>query len=180
MKNTLFNAVVFVFFTQLLTQTSWAASPPNIFTDIVWTDSGGTGFDANYGGVDDIAGACNYARRQEEFQLGFTANTLPDLLMPTQAVWDGLVDEAKALYLINDERAARVGIEAGVLGLPLAGIEQNIVGLAAYYAQYLHDNDATGHDADNSGGPFARIDNDPEIGTAKNCHEFLPRSENLA
>ncbi len=180
MKNTLLIAVVFIFFNQSFTQYSWAASPANITTDIVWTDSGGTGFGAGYGGVDDISAAFNYARRQEELQLGFVTNTLPDLVMPSQTVWDGLSDDAKALYLINDERTARAGIEAGVLGLPLAGIEQNIDGLAEYYAQFLHDNDTTGHDADGSGGPFVRIDDDPEIGNAKNCHEFLPRSENLA
>ena len=69
MKNTLFNAVVFAFLTQFLIQSSWAASPANITADIVWTDSGGTGFGARYGGVDDIAAAFNYARRQEELQL---------------------------------------------------------------------------------------------------------------
>lgn len=159
---------------------SWALSPPNLLSDIPWTDSGGSGYNANFGGVADIVAAFNHARREEESQLGLTANTLNDLVLPSQSAWDSMSDDDKALYLLNDERIARAGMLAGVIGLPFAGIEQNIDSISAYYAQYLHDNDATGHNADGSGGPFARIDNDAEIGSLKNCHEFLPRAENLA
>ena len=166
--------------TVFISQPTNAQSPPNLSTNIPWQDSGGVGNNANYENVSDIMVAFNHARRGEENQLGLAANTISDLVLPSDTIWSGLSDDAKGLYLLNDERRSRAGMLPYVLGLPYAGIEQSIDGLSEYYAQYLHDNDATGHDADGSGGPFVRIDNHPEIGTNKNCHEFLPRAENLA
>ncbi len=49
----------------------WANSPPNISSDIPWTDSTGNDVDnmAAYGGITDIMLAFNHARREEEKQL---------------------------------------------------------------------------------------------------------------
>jgi len=114
----------------------FADSPPNIATDIAWS--------AGTSSVTDIETAFNNARRQEETQLGIGANTIGTLDLPTQAVWDGMTDDAKALYIINDERVDRAGMQAGVIGLPLTAILPELDDLAQYYADFLLANNATG------------------------------------
>lgn len=167
----------------LVNYSVWANSPPNITTDINWKDDSHNTVGA---GVTEITTAFNYARRQEEIQLELTPNTITDLVLPTQTVWDGMTDDAKALYLLNDERTSRAGMQTGVIGLPFSGIESSIDLISENYANLLHDTDTIGHyqpSNDSSiDGPFTRIDNDSQIG-AKNsgdCHELLNRSENLA
>ncbi len=170
-----------------------AASPPNIASDIHWTDTGGTynpgggQFSASFNGVVDIAAAYNNARRQEESQRTLASGTLGNLVLPSQTIWNGMSDDAKALFLLNAERAARVSISGGILGLPFAGVEERIDLLAKNYGDLLHDGNLTGHN--HNGTPFQRIANDAVIGTkpASNnfgsspaCHEFLSRAENLA
>lgn len=149
-----------------------AKSPPNIVTDIEWS--------AGFNGVEDIMAAFNNARRNEEMQLGLIVNALGSLVLPNQNTWNGMTDDAKALFLINAERTARTGMQSGVLGLPLAGIEAKIDNIAKNYAQLLHDNSWTGHyrPSNNSSidNPFIRIEN----GIGTNCREFITRSENLA
>ncbi|QLQ30760.1 MAG: cadherin-like domain-containing protein [Candidatus Thiothrix singaporensis] len=140
-------------------------------TNIAWS--------AGYAGVNDITAAFNNARRGEEAQLGLAANTLGSLMLPDQSTWNGMSDDAKALYLINSERAARANMQAGVIGLPLAGIESHIDTVAKNYAQLLHDTDTTGHcqpSGDcNIDSPFIRIAN--SVGST--CKEFITRGENL-
>lgn len=160
-------------------QPLFAASPPNITTNIVWgTDAGENGIGFN--GTADIMAAFNYARRQEEAQLGLTANTLGNLALPTQSIWDGMTDDAKALFLINAERTGRTGMMPNVIGLPLAGIESHVDTTAQNYAILLHDNDLTGHyqPSGNSStdNPDQRIS--ATVGAA--CKEFTTRAENLA
>lgn len=156
----------------LISSPATALSPPNIVTDIEWS--------AGYTGVSDIMAAFNNARRNEEMQLGLTHNALGELTLPTQTVWNGMSDDAKALYLINAERTARAGMQPSVLGLPLAGIETKIDNLARDYAQLLHDNSWTGHHRPSNNstidGPFIRIEN----GLGSNCREFMAYAENLA
>ena len=90
-----------------------AASPPNLPTDIPWTDTGGVydpnnGFaSATFNGVADIEAAFNHGRRQEEIQLGLPANSLGTLTLPSQSVWDAYNHNEKALYILNDERVVR-------------------------------------------------------------------------
>ncbi len=149
-----------------------AASPPNIQTNITWS--------AGFSGVSDIAAAFNNARRQEENQLGLAANTLGSLSMPSQAVWNGLNDDAKALHLINAERTARANMQSGVLGLPLAGIDYKLDLVSRNYANLLLRTNTTGHyqpsNDPNVDNPTNRIN--AKVGSQ--CKEFITRSENLA
>lgn len=149
-----------------------AKSPPNIVTDINWS--------AGYNGVADIMSAFNNARRGEEMQLGLVANTLGNLVLPDQGTWDGMTDDAKALFLINAERTARANMQAGVIGLPLAGIESHVDTVAQNYADLLVTGNKWGHyePSGNStiDNPGKRID----AGVGAACKEFTTRSENLA
>jgi ribosomal protein S30 len=124
--------------------------------------------------------AFNQARRAEEQQLGLAANTLGNLVLPSQAVWSAMSDDAKALFLINAERTARNNMRAGVLGLPYAGVERHVDDVSRDYAQLLHDLSKTGHyqpsNDPNVDNPSKRLDN----GVGASCREFLSRSENLA
>jgi uncharacterized protein YkwD len=116
--------------------------------------------------VADVQCAFNAARTAENGMLG---TSIPNLTMPSQAIWDGMSDAEKALWLINRERLDR-GIDA------LHGIETNVSGVAQYYAQYLLDNNATGHTADGQ-TPWERLDSNAAINA---CHDFLSVAENLA
>ena len=135
---------------------TYAYSNPT--ADIAW--SGGTL------GVADIQAAFNNARTTENSQL---STSIPTLTLPSQAQWDSKSDGEKALWLINKERTDR-GIKA------LQGLETNVTNVAQSYAQYLLDNNKTGHEADGK-TPSQRLDANPTI---QACREFLTRSENLA
>lgn len=157
-----------------------ADSPPNLSNDILWTDTGGVYdpgngiLDATFNGAADIEAAFNNGRRNEETQLGLTANALGDLSLP--ANWGTMSIDSRALFILNAERTARSGSPSGVLGLPFTDIQTDMDNIAQYYADYLVDNNATGHDADGT-DPFERIENDPLLGS---CHESISRSENIA
>ena len=133
--------------------------PPDPTADIPW----GVGM----GGVGDIQAAFDAARVAENTQLGTSIPPLASL--PSQAVWDGMSHEQKALWLINHER-----IDRGVL--PHTDVEANVTQVAQDYAQFLFDNDAFSHTAD-GGSPPMRLDANPAIGA---CKDFLEVSENLA
>ena len=156
-------------------------SPPNIVTDIPWTDTGGAYdpshgvYAATFGGVTDIAAAFNNARRGEEIQLGRAVGAYGALTMPSQASWDALSGSQKALFLLNAERVARGGSFPAVIGLPFQDWQTNIQQVAQNYANYLVANNLFGHNY--QGTPSSRIDNDPVLGS---CHEFLSRAENIA
>jgi uncharacterized protein YkwD len=132
--------------------------PTDPTADIPW--SGGTS------GAADVQSAFNHARAVENAQLG---THLPALTLPDPATWNELSNGEKALWLINRERSDR-GVP------PLHGIESNVTGVAQYYAQYLLDHDAWGHNADGK-SPWERLNSNPAIGA---CHDFLSVSENIA
>jgi hypothetical protein len=96
-------------------------SPPDLNSDINWN--------AGYSDEGDIEQAYNYARRQEEIQLGVATNALGDLSLP--GGWSGMSDNAKALFILNDERSSRAVLygDAGITpnGITFEGIECNIV-----------------------------------------------------
>ncbi len=180
----------FIFLSLIGGSSAWAFSPPNINTDIKWTDTGGVfdystnTYNATFNGVIDIAAAYNHARRQEEIQLGLSTNQLGNLDLPTQSIWGMMTDDAKALLILNEERQDRAGMQAGVIGLPLAGIESHMDTISKNYGDLLHDTNKTNHyqpsGNSNINSPFKRIEQDADIGTATGCHEFIARSENLA
>ncbi|MFK7979764.1 MAG: leucine-rich repeat domain-containing protein [Saprospiraceae bacterium] len=147
----------------------YAQSPANLTADVTVSK--------NFSSVTATENTFNNARRQEETQLSLSPNSITNLDLPAQSVWDGYTEKEQLLYLLNDERIARAGINYGngpVLGLPFQGIEGGIDGVAQNYAQTLLDNDAFTH---NYGGtsPSSRIDS--AISSA--CRETISRSENI-
>ena len=157
----------------LSTSTLFAQSPANLISDVAWSGS--------YNTTSDIEGAFNNGRRQEEQQLGLTNGILGDIVLPSN--WDDFDDAQKALFLVNEERTARGGVDYGdgpCLGLALEGLESNLTGLATDHMNWLIANNQFSHTGENGLDPFARIDNDPVLGAAAGCHQFLPRAENLA
>ncbi len=156
----------------LTATTGFAASPRNLTSDITWN--------SGYAGVSDIAAAFNYARRQEEQQLGLAANKLGTLTLPTQAVWNTLNDDAKALYLINAERKARANSTTGVIGLPLAGIDYKLDTVARNYASLLLNTNSTGHYQPSGNASIDNPSNRISAQVGAKCQEFISRSENLA
>jgi len=132
--------------------------PDDPTADIDW--SGGTAT------VSDLESAFNNARVQENNQLGIS---IPMITFPNQETWDNLNDNDKMLWLINEERTAR-----GVL--PLQFYESNVTSVANYYANYLVDNDAWGHEEDGN-TPWERLETNQDI---NDCHDFLGVAENLA
>lgn len=132
--------------------------PPDPTSDIPWS--------AGTAGVADIQAAFNTARAAENRQLG---TSIPMLTLPGQTTWSAMSDSDKALWLINRER-----IDRGVT--PLHGLENNVGGVAQYYADYLLDNNTWGHTADGR-DPWRRLSDNPTIGA---CQDFLSVAENLA
>lgn len=139
-----------------------ASYPPDPNDEIPW--SSGTA------GVADIQAAFNYARAQENAQLGGAIPTIPPIAMPPQSIWDQADDAHKALWLVNRER-----IDRGVKPLYLAP-EANVTSVAVYYANYLLSHNAFSHTADGN-NPWQRLNTNPAINA---CHDFLNVAENLA
>lgn len=176
-------------------ETASALSPLDPAADIPWDeDAAQAGTQTTFASVDAIESAFTNARRQEEIQLGFTANSLGNMTLPAQASWNTLSLADKALLIVNSERVARAGVNYGagtVLGLPLEAAEGNINTLSQAYTDYMIANDFWSHNAPAGGpapfagtSPFDRIDNDPAIGNGTgtggaNCHQFLSGAENL-
>lgn len=136
-----------------------------------------------------IAQGFNNARRQEEAQLGLGNGAIDNLVLPSQAVWDNMSIDEKFLFLINNERTSREGIDYGngpVKGWTFIGIDAALDQVAQDYADFLLANNAIGGNA--NGTPETRIDDDPTvggvgctniIGTIPNCcHQHIPRVEN--
>jgi len=147
-------------------------SPANLNADIAWS--------AGYVSIQDIEGAYNFARREEEIQMGLAVNSLGNLVLPTD--WFDYSPNQRALFIVNDERISRGGRDYGngpCLGLPMDALENNLQGLAQSHADWLGVNNAFSHTGENNWSPFQRIDNDPVLGTMNNCHDFLTRAENL-
>ncbi len=129
--------------------------PDDPIEDIEWMGNDFT--------VEDLEYAFNNARNQESIQLGIS---LPEIVFPDQTTWDNMSDNEQMLWLLNEERTAR-GL------IPFENYEENVTGIAQYYAQYLIDNDAWGHDADGN-NPWDRLYSNEAIG---NCHDFIPYLE---
>lgn len=114
----------------------FAQSPPEL-TSLIDYDSNPTvtGNQFDRLSVDGIAAGFDNGRRNEEVQFSIPANELGNLIMPTQADWDAMSTNEKVLFLVNEERTARAGVDYNdgqgpVKGLPITGIEANIDGIA--------------------------------------------------
>lgn len=132
--------------------------PPDPSSDISWV--------AGTSSVVDIQNAFNQARSTENTQLGLS---IPSLSLPSQAEWDAMHDNQRAIWLINRERKDR-GVHW------LFGTEANVTAVAQSYADYLLENDLWGHDADGH-SPWERLNTNAAINA---CHDSLSVAENLA
>ncbi|MEL6390130.1 MAG: hypothetical protein AAFQ02_08190 [Bacteroidota bacterium] len=145
----------------------YGQSPANILRDIPASNG--------FSSPQAIEATFNNARRQEEIQLNLPTNTIGNLILPTG--WNQLSEEERMLYLLNDERTSRAGINYGqgpVLGLPFEGVERRVDDVAKGYAQVLFDNDAFTHSFGGS-SPFQRV----AAAYPTGCREFTSRGENL-
>jgi hypothetical protein len=88
--------------------------------------------------VDDVEAAFNYGRTHENTALG---TNLPAINFPTNAVWNTMSLQEKSLWIINKER-----VDRGLV--PFEACVDELMGITQNYAQYLFDNDTTGHIAD--------------------------------
>jgi len=122
--------------------------PEDPLSDVEW--STGTS------GVGDIETAFNTARKNENAELG---TTIPMLSLPSQAEWDAMTGDEKALWLINREREDRSVA-------PLHGIEENVDAVAQDYAGYLAEHDVFGHREDGN-SPWEAIKNNIYISSAR-------------
>ena len=127
--------------------------------------TGNIAWSAGTNGVADIQSAFNNGRAVENAQL---TTSVPAMSLPSQATWDALSDNARALWLVNRER-----IDRGVQ--PLFGSEPNVRDVAQNYADFLLTNDLWGHNQD--GTPWQRLSNNVVIGA---CQDSLDVAENLA
>lgn len=131
---------------------------PDPNADIPWNGSQSV--------VADIKSAFNYGRTQENSQLSTSIPLINSI--PSQSAWNGMSDNAKALWLIDSERQAR-GVSR------LHGYESNITSVAQDYADWLLANDEWGHNADGK-GPAVRKQENPAINA---CHDDFLLMENL-
>jgi uncharacterized protein YkwD len=128
--------------------------------------------------ISDIENAYNNARRLEETKLSLTTNSLGTLTLPSD--WNSKTGENKVLYLLNEERKIRGGINYGngaVLGLPFEGIETNIDNLAQAHADDQLGANTFSHTGSDNSSPFERINDDLIIG---NCNQFISYAENIS
>ena len=167
-----------------------AQSPANLSATIPYDeDDVMTGVQDSWADLAIIAQGFNNARRQEEAQLGLPNGSIANLVLPNQAEWDMMSIDEKFLFLINNERSSREGIDYGagpVKGWTYIGVDAALDQVAQDYADYLLANNAIGGNA--NGTPTDRIDADPTVGgsgcanilgTISNCcHQHIPRIEN--
>jgi len=172
MQRTIY-AILLIGFTLL---TGFAQSPPELNSSINYdSDPNMPGEQSDRATVAGIASAFDNGRRVEEQQFTLPNNSLGNLVMPIQAIWDGMNSNARIFYLLNAERVDRADVDYGngpVKGLPLTGIESNLNAIAQIAAEsYILNNITSLIDADVALGGSGCINNDtPPVNC---CHELL-------
>lgn len=137
--------------------TTYSQYPTDLITDVEWNAGTST--------LADIEQAFNNGRTQENTQLGIQ---LPMINLPTQQEWDVMSDDARALWLLNEERLAREVIQ-------FSHAAEEVSSIASNYANYLGENDVFGHSEDGK-TPWERLNADPMIAA---CNDGSAGAENL-
>jgi len=161
-----------------------AQTPPILTSNIPFdTDLTMPNNQGGYTDVADIELGYNNAKRMEEVQFCLAANSIVDIVMPSQTVWDNFSYDEQFLFLANAERTARAGLDycngdGPVLGLAFTGIEQNIDDIAQNHADFLIASQSTSASSQSS-----TIDQNLVIGGSgctnvkgildNCCHEFV-------
>lgn len=170
-----------VYFTLVLTLFSFfaiAQSPPELINPIDYDSNPtvmGNQFDRL--SVAGIAAGFDNGRRNEEIQFSIPTNSLGNLIMPNQADWDAMSTDEKVLFLVNEERTIRDGIDYNdgrgpVKGYPLIGIEANVDGIAQVAsANFSISGISTDVDANAIVGGAGCLNNDSAPMDC--CHELL-------
>ena len=122
-----------------------------------------------------VINAFNLGRRAEEIQLLLPANSLGNLTLPSgYSSWN---PTARALYILNSERTARIGTSRG---LPLEGVEANLTTIAQNHTKDMITNNFFAHTSPTTMmSPYDRINNSATYGPAGACREFMSYAENL-
>ncbi|MFW5852281.1 MAG: hypothetical protein ACOCWB_08660 [Bacteroidota bacterium] len=107
----------------------------------------------------DIESGFNTARNEENSLLG---TNIPPITFPEDAEWTAMSPNAQALWLINQERIAR-GL------IPFEDTAQEIITVAQNYADFLFQNDTTGHYADGL-NPKIRLETNEKIDTCMSAY----------
>ena len=110
--------------------------------------------------VKAIQDAFNYAREKD-------STISKKLIMPSQAKWDVMDNQEKALFLLNKERYDRK-IK------PFEGINKDVIDVAQKYSNLLYSKGKFGHQED--GTPWERLKTKDSI---KNNQDFFKYAENL-
>lgn len=161
---------------------SFAQSPPELFNLIPYDSNptiAGNQFDRL--SIAGIAAGFDNGRRNEELQFLIPPNTLGNLIMPSQAVWDAMSTDEKVLFLVNEERTARHGIDYNdgrgpVKGYPVTGIESNLDNLAqTLAANFSISGFSDVLDIDPELGGTGCVNNDSPVLDC--CHELLVASQ---
>jgi len=109
--------------------------------------------------VTTIEAGFNSSRRNEENIYGICPNSISDLDLPDQAIWDAYSVDQKALYIINDERRARGGVlypythgssglngpAGAVRGYPFNGVQTLVDEAAQFWTDHLTSIDSFKH-----------------------------------
>ncbi|MFC5409529.1 CAP domain-containing protein [Larkinella bovis] len=128
--------------------------------------------------ADQVVNAFNFARRQEEKQMKLPANRLGSLRLPENYRQLSAVD--RALWLTNQERTARAGVDYGAgkgRGLPLEGLETHLNEVARRHALEMTTHDFFGHTSHDGQNALQRITAQAVFGGK--CYEFMARAENI-
>ena len=171
----------------IFTINSYAQTPALLSSTIAYdSNQSQFGNQSGYLAVSDIQAAYNHARRMEELQFCIPTNSITNLVMPTQSVWNAMNSDERFLFLINAERTARAGLnycvgDGPVAGLPFTGVEANIDNIAQAHAEELIATQST-----TSISQASNIDANPNIGgsgcnglkgmQSNCCHTFVPFS----
>ena len=132
--------LLLIFCIAIISESLHGQSPADLNSDILPSN----GFNA----VGDIEATFNNARRQEEIQLSLAANVIKDLDLPDQATWDAMSHDEQALFILNDERTSRAGIDYGagpVNGLPFEGVGVSIDAAAQGHSDDMLSNNFFDH-----------------------------------
>ncbi len=180
MKNQFYIYVFIYLIINQINSYAQTGSPKSLISDVDLTSCACTAFpgaDAYFKTNAQVQAAINFARRAEEVQFNLTSGALGSITLPNN--YSTMSDSQKGLFLINNERIARAGINYGsgaVLGLPLQDTDKNLTDLAQAHTQNMQTNNYFNHSNTAAGEPDAYVRINNKFGTQK---EFNTRAENI-
>ena len=115
-----------------------------------WNVNGNRVTISDYNSVTALRTGINQLHRNEEAFFKLCPNSIADIYMPSQAVWDSWNPDKKALHIVNEERRARGGIiypstgfgepRGPVNGYPYSGVPKVVDDSAEWWVDWLRNN----------------------------------------